>query len=144
MSHGPEAPSSQGRPAESNVLPMGHAEVLPVEVGRFGIEARLAGFVAGGGMEGCEQWFQSFLNQLRPGESLSLRIALDTKTGLSLGAAASAPRTTLAARTRQLEGLLAVGRDDHVEAGAPQVVAGDLRNLALVLDHEDRLHQLFI
>jgi len=103
MPDGPEAPALHARPAESNIVPLGRAEALPEETGRFSIEARHAGFVSGVGMDGGEQWFQSFLNQLRPGESLTLRVALDSKTGLALGATASAPREALELRTRQLE-----------------------------------------
>ena len=46
--------------------------------------------VSGSVQNGSEQWFQSFLSQLRSGESLSLRVAfVRDGGGLSLGATAS-------------------------------------------------------
>ena len=69
----------------------------------FAIGARLAGFVSGSVQDGSEQWFQSFLSQLRPGESLSLRVAFADRDGLSFGATACAPQDGIEARTRELE-----------------------------------------
>jgi len=103
MSHGLESPASQTRPAANNVLPLGAAEIEKTETSRFAIEAQLAGFVSCGVQDGSEQWFQSFLNQLEPGESLSLKVAFDAKGGLSFGATACAPPSTIEARMRELE-----------------------------------------
>jgi hypothetical protein len=77
--------------------------VEPLETGAFAIEARFAGFGAGAGLDGGEQWFQSFLNQLTAGESLTIKVALDTKPGFTVGATACAPRGGLKARMCELE-----------------------------------------
>ena len=103
MSHGLEFPAPQARPVASNVVSLGEAGIEKSDTCSFAIEARLAGFVSGSGQNGSEQWFQSFLSQLRPGESLSLRIAFGDGGGLSLGATACAPQPAIEARARELE-----------------------------------------
>jgi len=103
MSHGLESPASQAPLAANNIIPMGSAETARTEARRFAIETQPGGFVSGGLQGGSEQWFQSFLSQLGPGETLSLRVAFDAKGGLLFGATACAPPPTIEARVRELE-----------------------------------------
>ena len=103
MSHGLEFPAPQARPASSNVVSLSEAGIEKSDTSSFAIEARLAGFVSGSVQDGSEQWFQSFLSQLRPGESLSLRVAFGDGGGLSFGATACAPQPAIEARARELE-----------------------------------------
>jgi hypothetical protein len=98
MPHGLESPGPQARARADNVLPLGAGEGERTERRRFAIDAHLAGFVSGSVRDGSEQWFQSFLSQLRPGESLTLRVAFNTKGGLSFGATACAPQSAIGAR----------------------------------------------
>ena len=103
MSHGVEFPAPQARPVASNVVSLGEAGIEKSDICCFAIEARLAGFVSGSVQVGSEQWFQSFLSQLRSGESLTLRVAFGDGGGLSFGATACAPGPAIEARSCELE-----------------------------------------
>ena len=103
MSHGLEFPAPQARPVASNVVSLGEAGIEKSDTCCFAIEARLAGFVSGSVQDGSEQWFQSFLSQLRPGESLSLQVAFEDGGGLSFRATACAPQPAIEARAHELE-----------------------------------------
>jgi hypothetical protein len=103
MSHGVETAAPQTLVAASNVVALSEAGLEKSATYGFAIGARLAGFVSGSVQDGSEQWFQSFLSQLRPGESLSLRVAFADRDGLSFGATACAPQDGIEARTRELE-----------------------------------------
>ena len=124
MSPGLESPASEACRGADIVVPLGDAGIERAETRRFAIAAQLAGFVAGGVQDGSEQWFQSFLTQLRPGESLSIRVAFDTKGGLSFGAAAHAPQPAIETRMRELEQALR------------EVVAAAAPHFKLAPDHE--------
>ncbi len=60
------APRSAGK-----VVALGEAGIEKLQTSRFAIESALAGFASSPMQAGGEQWFQSFLAQLGPGESLS-------------------------------------------------------------------------
>src|SRR5262245_17115707 len=102
MSQGLESPSPT-RIVTDNVVALSHAGTDKSETRSFVIRATLAGFASGALRDGSEQWFQSFLAQLGPGESLSLRVAFDESSGLSFGATASAPPAAIEARVGELE-----------------------------------------
>jgi|GEM_PF-917695 len=103
MTQGLDSPAAQERDASATVVPLGQAAAACAATRRFLVDASLAGFVSGLVRENAEQWFQSFLAQLGPGEHLSLRIAFGRGSGLQLGAAASAPPEGLEARAHALE-----------------------------------------
>jgi len=103
MSHGLEGLSPQSHPSKDNVVSFGRAGIEEPDTYSFAIRAKLAGFTSGVLQDGSEQWFQSFLAQLRPGECLSLRVAFDESGGLSFGATARAPQQAVAARAYELE-----------------------------------------
>jgi hypothetical protein len=103
MSHGVETAAPQTLVAASNVVALSEAGLEKSDTCGFAIGARLAGFVSGSVQDGSEQWFQSFLSQLRPGESLSLRVAFADRDGLSFGATACGPQDGIEARSRELE-----------------------------------------
>jgi len=103
MSQGLEIPAPPACVVTGNVVPLSHAGVEKLHTCSFAIRARLAGFTSGGLPDGSEQWFQSFLAQLGPGESLSLRVAFDESGGLSFGATACAPQPAVEARADELE-----------------------------------------
>ena len=69
MSHGLEFPPL-ARPAKDNVVSLGCTGIEESGIRSFAIEARLAGFASAGLQDGSEQWFRSFLSQLRAGECL--------------------------------------------------------------------------
>ena len=102
MSPGLELPGPEAGLDAGNVVPLADTGIEKTETCRFAIGAQLAGFVSGGVQDGSEQWFQSFLTQLRAGESLCIRVALDAAEGLSFGATACAPQGSLEARAREL------------------------------------------
>ena len=106
MSHRLESQQPRVAPpaADVVVLPAPATEASAAQA--FLIAARPAGLASPAGQSGTEQWLQSFLAQLRPSESLSLRIALRAGAGLSFGAVACAPRSAVGARARELEGAL--------------------------------------
>jgi len=100
MSQIVDVPAAQAQVVPGNIVPLGQPAVA-AETRAFAIGARLAGYVSG--TAGSELWFQSFLAQLLPGESLTVRVALDAPGGLALGATACAPGPALDARARDLE-----------------------------------------
>ena len=102
MSQGLESPAPT-RIVTDNVVALSHAGTDKSETRSFVIRATLAGFASGGLRDGSEQWFQSFLAQLRPTESLLLRVTFDEGGGLSFGATAAAPPAAIAARVDELE-----------------------------------------
>jgi hypothetical protein len=103
MSHGLEGPSPLAHTAKDNVVSLGRIGIEQADIRSFAIGAKLAGFTSGGLQGGSEQWFQSFLAQLRAGECLSLRVAFGESGGLSFGATARAPRPAVEARAHELE-----------------------------------------
>src|SRR5262245_17930223 len=103
MSQGLEGPALLTHAANANVVSLDRIDAEPSDTRSFAIRAKLAGFTSVALQEGSEQWFQSFLAQLRPGECLSLRVAFDEGGGLSFGATARAPQRGIEARTQELE-----------------------------------------
>ncbi len=99
-----ETPAPQTRVPANNIVPLSHS-VSPerVESRSFAVAARLAAFTSRCIQGGSEQLFQSFLAQLGPGESLSLRVAFDESCGISFGANVCAPTPAIEARVHELE-----------------------------------------
>jgi hypothetical protein len=136
MSQGLESAVPQAQPNGSNVVPLGHAGIETAASCCFSLAARLTGYGAGRVQDGSEQWFQSFLAQLRPGESLSLRLALEDGSGLAFGATVCAPPAAMEARVRELEGALR----EVVASAAPHFkLAADRTAPARDLPHQVEL-----
>jgi hypothetical protein len=100
MSH--QAPGSSNADARIDPRVIDLHPVQPRALARRAIElpVNLAGLLGAGSQTGSEQWLQSFLQQLGPGEATTLRICFGRSGGLWLGVSVCAPAAVLEKRAR--------------------------------------------
>ncbi len=91
---------------DTRVIRLRSAQARPVVTRAIELPVHLAGFFGPGSQIGREQWLQSLLEQLGPGEALTLRIGLGAGGGLCLGITANAPTSAIDARARYLAAAL--------------------------------------
>lgn len=97
-------PSRENTPPNaSRVVGLRSQQIRPAITRSIDFPVRLAGF---GSQKGSEQWLQSLLEQLGPGEAAILRVSLGKGGGLRLGVTASAPPSDIKARARYLTTVL--------------------------------------
>jgi hypothetical protein len=98
--------SNENAPIDAHVVELRPTQARAIATRTIELPVRLAGFAAPGSRAGTEQWLQSLLEQLGPGETATLRISLGTGGGLRLGVTASAPPPAIDARARHLASAL--------------------------------------
>ncbi len=86
------------------VISLHHGESAEALISQFiGLRFEASGWHGGGETTGREQWAESFLHRLHPGEALVFDISMGKAGGLTIGAQVTAPAHEIEARKKMLQ-----------------------------------------